>query len=640
MSLKYKVSLLISLLFVVSGVGSLAVNRLLIMPSFHQLEREQAQRNVERAIEALHSDLEVLSTNVTAWAWWDESKRFMEGKNAGFVAQELSEEPVASAEVSYMGFYRTTGKQVIHRAPAAEEAGSPGLGELEQASLPADHPLLHHADIRGDAKGLVRTPLGPMLVASRPILTSSGEGPAAGVLIFGRLLNAAAIERIARQYKLDLSVAPAAPTSEPIVWSSTDWQPGQPRRSEVQLEPKGSVLTGETTLADIHGQPILTLEVTTQRAISARGEEASRIALATLCAVALAVLGLLLGLLHVTVLGPIVRLTEHAVDVGNNDALHKRLRLERDDELGVLAAEFDRMTDHLVEARQRLIDQSFVSGKADMAAGILHNLGNAVTPISVRLNTLSDRIKGAPLADVESAVGELESGAAPERREDLTRFVELAARELVEMLRDALTDVHSIGTQVAHVQQILTEQERYSRAGWVLEGVEMEPVVRLAADGLSPELQWVVTVTIDSSVREIGTVRGTHVEIQQVVGNLILNAAESIRSQRVTGGSIVVRAARETTEGKAMAHLVFEDNGAGIEPLHLQQIFERRFSTKQRGSGLGLHWSANAVAALGGRLFAESPGRGKGATLHLILPLVLNSPEAARTVAAAAEVRS
>ena len=79
----------------------------------------------------------------------------------------------------------------------------------------------------------------------------------------------------------------------------------------------------------------------------------------------------------------------------------------------MLAAEFDRMTDRLVEARRRLIDQSFVSGKADMAAGILHNLGNAVTPITVRLNTLSDRIKAAPLDDLEGAVEELEqSGGA------------------------------------------------------------------------------------------------------------------------------------------------------------------------------------------------------------------------------------
>lgn len=624
MSLKYKVSILISILFVVSGVTSVVVNRLFIIPSFLELEREQAQRNVERAIEAIHHDLDVLSTNVTAWAWWDESRRYMQGQNDEFVEGELSAEPVASAEVSYMGFYRTTGAQVIHRAPAAAEPGSAGLGQLQEASLPADHPLLHHPDIQGDAKGLVSTPCGPMLVASRPILTSSGEGPAAGVLIFGRLFDAATIERITSQYKLDLAILPvvSAGPKGTVKESSADWQPGQPPRTAVRLDQDASILTGSATIADIHGDPILTLRVMTPRAISARGIHASRIALATLCAVALAVLGVLLVVIHVTVLGPIVKLTAHAVDVGKNDALHKRLKLERKDEVGVLAAEFDRMTDRLVEARRHLIDQSFVSGKADMAAGILHNLGNAVTPITVRLNTLSDRIKAAPLDYLERAVEELEANAAPpERHADLIRFVQLAGRDLAALMRDAQADVRSVGVQIEHVQQILSEQEHYSHAGRVVEAVDMEQVIRQAADGLSPELQRAATVDVDPSVRATGAVRGPHVQIQQIVGNLILNAAESITSHCIAGGRIAVRAVREETDGSAVAHLIFEDNGAGIQPWHLGRIFDRRFSTKQRGSGVGLHWSANAVAALGGRLFAESPGAGRGASLHLILPL-------------------
>jgi len=631
MSLKVKVSLYVALLFLLTGVASFAVNRLLILPSFLELEEEEAQRNVERAIEALHRDLEVLSTNVTAWAWWDDSKRFMEGRNPEFIEAELSEEPVASAEVGYMGFYRTDGTQVIHRAPAAMEPGSPGLGVLQDAALPPGHPLLRHEQLRGDARGLVSTPSGPMLVASRPILTSSGEGPAAGVLIFGRLLNAETIERIASQYKLELSVAPqgAVATQDATGAYRIEWIPGQPPRSTVQLHPEGSILAGETTIADLHGQPILTLRVATPRDISARGEHASRVALATLCAVALAVLGVMLALIHVTVLGPISRLTAHAVDMARSDAFDKRLNLKRDDEIGVLAAEFDRMTHHLGEARHRVIDQSFLSGKADMAAGILHNLGNAITPITVRLNTLSDRIKSAPLDDVENAVRELEGDSAPPpRRVDLSRFVELAARELAEMLRDVLGDIRGVGVQVAHVQQILTEQERYSRAGWALDGVDMEQVVRQAADGLSPELQWCATVSVDPSVRATGSVRAPRVEIQQVVGNLILNAAESIRSQRMVGGRISVSAVREQVDGKTMSHLVFEDNGVGIEAGHLQAMFDRRFSTKQRGSGLGLHWSANAVAALGGRLFGESAGRGQGARMHLVLPLADDLPAA------------
>jgi len=621
MSLKYKVSLLISLLFVVSGVASVLVNRFLILPSFMELEQQQAHRNVERAIEAISRDLEVMSTNVTAWAWWDESRSYMLGENDEFVERELSAEPVSSAEVSYMGFYRDDGTQVIHRAPAAEGAAPKRLGALA-GNLPPNFPLLQHPDLRGDARGIVDTPIGPMLVASRPILTSSGEGPAAGVLIFGRLIDAATVRRIAGQYKLDLSLSPAARSVSVPDFLVLEGARTAPPRTAVGLTQSETVVTGESTLADVLGSPILTLRVMTPRAISARGEQASLVALATLCAVALMVLAVLLVLIHVTVLRPITKLTAHAVDVGKNDALHRRLRLDRQDELGVLATEFDRMTDHLVEARRHLIDQSFVSGRADMAAGILHNLGNAVTPITVRLNTLSERIRAAPIEYLEKAVAELElRSTSAARQADLVRFVQVAGRELAGLMRDTGEDVRSIGVQVEHVQQILREQERFSHAIRLFEGVDMAQVVRQAADGLSPQLQRTAQVEIAQAVGGIGPVRGPRVEIQQIVGNLVLNAAESIAACRSTGGRISVTAHAVEGDVTANAHFVFHDNGAGIRPEHIARIFDRRFSTKKRGSGVGLHWSANAVAALGGRLYAESDGAGQGARLHLILPL-------------------
>ncbi len=625
MSLKYKVSLLVSVLFLVSGLASVAVNQLVIMPSFLELEREQAERNTSRAVEAIHRDLTVLSTNVTAWAQWDESRLFMEGQNDAFVERELSVDAFASAEVDFMGFYRSSGEQLIHRQSGAADPSNAGLGVFQQAALPAGHPLLQHADILGDAKGLVGTPRGPMLVASRPIVSSSGSGPAAGVLIFGRLLNDETRQRISAQYKLELEIGAAASAEalDSPLGSPANWEPDESHRMiTVQVDEPGENLTGETTIADMDGKPIVTMRVRTPRDISARGKEASRFALATLGGVALAVLGVMLALIHVTVLNPIAKLTAHAVDVGRNDALHKRLAIDRKDELGVLAAEFDRMTDHLVEARQRLIDQSFVFGKSEMAGGILHNLGNAITPLMVRLSTISDRIKGAPCDELERAIEEIgsESGSA-ERRADLTRFVELAGIELVSLLREAHEHVRGGIVQVEHVQQILGEQARYSRAGGVAEAVEIAPVVRRVADGLSPELLRVVDFEIDPSVSAIGLVRGPRVEIQQVVGNLILNAAESIKSHCISNGRVRVRARREQDGDSRLAHISFEDNGTGITGEALSEMFHRRFSTKKRGSGIGLHWSANAVSAMGGRLFAESAGAGQGATLHLLLPL-------------------
>ncbi len=629
MSLKAKVSLLIGALFLISGAASLAVERWVIRPSFLALEREEAERNTGRAVEAIHHELDVLGTLVSAWAGRDDVQRFMRGEDAAFVRRGLGADAMASAAVSYLGFYRATGEQLAYRAPGA---GDLGFGRLQQATLPASHPLLQAADPNLVTAGLVSTPSGPLLVVSRPILANAGADSPSGVLILGRVLDASAVARISARHRLDLRIE-AATSPEPAgseAGPPLDWEPGQPRRATVvQLDAAGVSLIGQTAVADLHGEPILTLTVTTPRAISARGDQASRIALITLGAVGVAVLAVLIGLVHVTVLRPIAQLTQHAVALGKDEAQSAPLRLARSDELGLLATEFDRMTARLAEARQRLVDQSFVSGKADMAAGILHNLGNAVTPVAVRLETLRAQLKAAPLDDLESAIQELDADSAtPERRGDLARFVALASLELVSIVRSVTEGIATTFGQVAHVQQILTDQGRYSRMGASSERVEIERIVHEIADGLSPELRSAASVVVDASLSAMGPVCGPRVTIQQVVGNLLLNAAESIRNQGRAAGRIWVRAERASDADAAIAHIVFEDDGSGIAPADLARMFERRFSTKRRGSGLGLHWSANAVAALGGRLYAESRGVGLGAALHLLLPLA----ESARAV--------
>jgi C4-dicarboxylate-specific signal transduction histidine kinase len=181
--------------------------------------------------------------------------------------------------------------------------------------------------------------------------------------------------------------------------------------------------------------------------------------------------------------------------------------------------------------------------------------------------------------------------------------------------------VATIIQQIGHVQQILTDQERFSRASRILEPVAVGDLVHEATTMLTPQMLAVMTVEVDPSVHRVGEVFATRVALKQVVTNLLVNAAESILDSGVSGGRLLVCAASEQSDGRSMAHLRFEDNGGGIPAENLTHLFERGFSTKGRGSGLGLHWSANTVTALGGRLYAESKGLGEGACLHLVLPL-------------------
>ena len=110
--------------------------------------------------------------------------------------------------------------------------------------------------------------------------------------------------------------------------------------------------------------------------------------------------------------------------------------------------------------------------------------------------------------------------------------------------------------------------------------------------------------------------------LQQVINNLIIDAGEAIAERGSNDqGTIEVFAEPAPDGGVAIGHFLFTDNGAGILPEHPPRIFERVFLTKQRATGLGLHWCANAVTAMGGQISAESAGAGTGTTIHLLLPL-------------------
>jgi len=99
-----------------------------------------------------------------------------------------------------------------------------------------------------------------------------------------------------------------------------------------------------------------------------------------------------------------------------------------------------------------------------------------------------------------------------------------------------------------------------------------------------------------------------------------------------------VSAAIESGAHPVQLHLECQDDGVGIPQENLARVFEKGFSTKSRetNQGIGLHWCANALSALGGRIWAESAGPGRGAVLHLLVPLTEgegSSAAAARAVA-------
>ncbi len=620
MSLRIKVVLILVTVFGVYGLLSYFVQQRVVFPSFIALEQDEARRNMYRVVQAVDRDLDALIPSVNDWGNWNDTIQFIQGHNPEYVEDNLAAATLEDIQVNVMNFYDLKGNLVWGMSYDLEAGEQIRLGDPSAGQLPPDHVLLAGPLARRIVSGLYMTPRGALLVASKPILDNEGEGPSEGAVLMGRLLTDAAVERLAQRVQLHLTVESVADQPLGRDWQATASQ--HVRHSPFILKARDQRTDVATLIADLNAAPALRLQIEVPRTISARGRTVMFFALVSLMGVGVLVLLVLLALLQRTVVRPVSHLTEHAMRVGESDDLSARIGLDRKDEIGVLGREFDHMVDRLAEARKHLLEQSYHAGLAEMATGVLHNIGNAVTPLNVTLVSVTERLKNAPAREMEMALGELADDATPERRRtDLSRFVELGGQELARLVTRTVEDLVNASAQMQHVQQILADQARFGRTKQMLEAVEMKRLVEDALRFLPRSLCRSVSVEIDPGVARLAPVRGVRVVLQQVIGNLIINAAEAIAARTPdTPGRIEISAAMERRDGIPMGHFRFTDNGTGIEPDHLEALFKRGFSTKQGSSGLGLHWSANAMVAMGGRLYAESDGPGKGATFHLLLP--------------------
>ena len=112
------------------------------------------------------------------------------------------------------------------------------------------------------------------------------------------------------------------------------------------------------------------------------------------------------------------------------------------------------------------------------------------------------------------------------------------------------------------------------------------------------------------------SVRGDRVQLQQVVLNLILNAVEAMSS--VEEGRESCRSAPSKAR-PADILVAVHDSGPGIDPEHLERVFEPFYTTKTSGIGMGLSICRSIIDAHGGRLWAEA-NQPRGTVFQFTLP--------------------
>ncbi len=609
MNIRTKVISLLAMLFVILIAIEIAVQREILMPSFAALERDDAKVSMRRIDYALDVSLDALQVTAADWGNWGDVYRYVQAPNEDFVRANITSVALKQLQVSSLMIVDLEGNVVLSSGVTLGGGSGAAIDFANIKRLPADFPWRQNLAAGKSAKGLIRTNQGLMMIAAAPVLDGSGSGAHLGMVIIGQLMTPENVRSLGSRAQADLTLDPAARPIAGDEVSETD-----------------STTRIERQLSDIYGRPLAVVAVDVPRRITARGHTAVTYASAYLIGAAVIVLILLVTILNRVVLEPLARVTRHAVSISEGNDLTARLDLDSRDEIGLLAREFDSMVERVKETRNELVDKSFQAGFAELAKGVLHNLGNAMTPLSVRLAKLENRLRAMPTEDLELACGEL-NGAAPgsPRHADLIEFLRLGCREISSGIGVSKADIEIILRQAQIVQTALSELMRSTRNEAVMESVRLPDLVSQTLEIVPDACRQRLVVDPEESLGKVGAVRVARTVLRLVLQNLIINAADAVRDAGRDKGVLKVGAEIVREHDRDQLHLHCKDNGVGISKADLERVFDKGFSTKSRDTnyGIGLHWCANAIAALGGRIWAASEGPGLGASMHLMLPLAV-----------------
>ncbi len=605
-NIRTKMISLLALLFAVLIALEISIQKQVLMPSFAELERDDAETSMRRIGYALDMTLESLELTAADWGNWADVYQYVQSPNAAFTTANITPVALKQLKVNAILIVDLHGRYVLSTAQNLDTGGPMDLDMAAREALPENFPWRKNLAAGRPARGLLRTNQGIMMIAAAPVLDGSGAGQPMGMVLMGRLLTSAQVQAIGAQAQASLAMLTDAPAAAEQITET---------RSSTQIV---------KPFTDVYDRPVMSFRVDVPRRITARGQGAVTYASLYLIGAAITVLLLLVVALNRIVLRPLARVTRHAVAVGDGTDLSQRLNIQGRDEIAMLAREFDRMVERVADSRRQLVDQSFQAGFAELAKGVLHNLGNAMTPLGVRLARLVERLRSAPAGDVELALSELaQDGHDPARRADVEQFVRLACRELAATVKEAQEDAAVVQRQASIVQTALTELMRSTRNAHVMESVRLPDLVAQTLEIVPDACRQRLVVDTDESLRKVGAVQVARTVLRLILQNLIINAADAVRDAGRDKGMLRFTAEIVDEADSEQLHLHCKDDGVGIAPDNLQRVFDKGFSTKSRETnyGIGLHWCANAIGGLGGRIWAASEGPGLGASMHLMLPL-------------------
>jgi len=320
-------------------------------------------------------------------------------------------------------------------------------------------------------------------------------------------------------------------------------------------------------------------------------------------------------------------------EIQSQDSALQHAQRELQEQVNALQREIserEQAQEELRISQQKLLETSRQAGMAEVATGVLHNVGNVLNSVNVSASLVVEKLRRSKASNLAKAAALLTA-----RNGDLAEYLtndpngqklpgyfaklgEFFVTENAELLQEA----DQLGRNIEHIKEVVAMQQSYAKVSGVFENL---PADRLVEESIALNIGAFERhgVAVGRQFAPVPLVHVDRHKVLQILINLLRNAKYALDEVKRIDKRITVSISRLSEQSVG---IVIADNGIGISPENLTRIFAHGFTTKEEGHGFGLHSGALAARAMGGSLSVASPGTGHGATFTLELPVASSLP--------------
>lgn len=286
-------------------------------------------------------------------------------------------------------------------------------------------------------------------------------------------------------------------------------------------------------------------------------------------------------------------------------------------------AERKRAEEEVEALHHQLVEASRSAGMAEVATGVLHNVGNVLNSVNVSSTLLADRLRKSRAPNVARAAELLHARngdiaewlANDEKGRMLPAYLAELGKHIASEHAEMSAELELLVKNVEHIKEIVAMQQNYAKVSGFTEALPLEKLMDDAIQMNAAAFER-HRVQVIRNYANVPNVRVDKHKVLQILVNLLRNAKYAMDS--CAERRLVLNISRP---GQRTVRVTVSDTGCGIPPENLTRIFSHGFTTKRDGHGFGLHSGAIAAKEMGGILAAESEGVGRGATFTLELPI-------------------